>query len=87
MASYPYPGWEDNKDPVEDDQGCQEAQQDEPEPQEDVDLLIHWSQSKYLEDGKWDQLGAGKGLVIIQGSYRSSYFVKRGRDIRNKNSI
>ena len=41
MVSYPYPGGEDNKDPVEDDQGCQEAQQDEPEPQEDVDLLIH----------------------------------------------
>ena len=42
FATYPYSWWEDNKDSVEDDQDGEKAQKKEPEPEEDVDLLIHW---------------------------------------------
>ena len=65
LVRYPYPGWEDNKDPVEDDQGCQEAQQDEPEPQEDVDLLIHWNQSRISQSGKKQEPRAPRGPNIF----------------------
>ena len=41
IMSYPDPGREDNEYPVDDHEDGEEAQQQEPEPDEDVDLLIH----------------------------------------------
>ena len=38
---YPDPGREDDEYPVDDHEDGEEAQQQEPEPDEDVDLLIH----------------------------------------------
>ena len=36
----PHPGADDYHEPVDDDQGGQDPQQQEPEPEEDVDLLV-----------------------------------------------
>jgi hypothetical protein len=41
-CAYPNPGGEDDEDPVDDHEYGEEPQQDEPEPDEDVDLLIYW---------------------------------------------
>ena len=46
FAAYPYSWGEDNKDPVEDNQDGEKAQKKEPEPEEDVDFLIHWGEFK-----------------------------------------
>jgi hypothetical protein len=40
-GAYPDPGGEDDEDPVDDHEYGEEPQQDEPEPDEDVDLLIY----------------------------------------------
>ena len=45
--TYPYSWGEDNKDSVEDDQDGEKAQKKEPEPEEDVDFLIHWGEFKF----------------------------------------
>ena len=39
--AYPDPGGEDDEDPVNDHEDGEEPQQNEPEPDEDVDLLIY----------------------------------------------
>jgi len=43
---YPYPGREDDEYPVDDHEDGEEAQQDKPEPDEDVDLLIYCNHNK-----------------------------------------
>jgi hypothetical protein len=45
-GAYPDPGGEDDEDPIDDHEYGEESQQDEPEPDEDVDLLIYWNKKK-----------------------------------------
>ena len=47
FATYPYSWGEDNKDSVKDDQDGEKAQKKEPEPEEDVDFLIHWGKFRF----------------------------------------
>ena len=53
IMSYPDPGREDNEYPVDDHEDGEEAQQQEPEPDEDVDLLIHCN-TKKNKMFRWD---------------------------------
>jgi hypothetical protein len=47
-CAYPDPGGEYDEDPVDDHEYGEESQQDEPEPDEDVDLLIYWNKKTYF---------------------------------------
>ncbi len=47
-GAYPDPGGEDDEDPVDDHEYGEEPQQDEPEPDEDVDLLIYWNKNIFF---------------------------------------
>ena len=48
ICGYPYSRWEDNEDSVEDDESGEKAQEKEPKPEEDVDLLIHCKRSNII---------------------------------------
>ena len=41
--TYPYSGGEYDEYPVDDDKDGQEAEQQEPEPDKNVDFLVHWN--------------------------------------------
>ena len=40
-GSYPYSGGEHDQNPIQNDQKCQKAEEEEPEPDENINLFIH----------------------------------------------
>ncbi len=55
-GAYPDPGGEDDEDPVDNHEYGEEPQQDEPEPDEDVDLLIYWKKNLFFCNSKPEKL-------------------------------